>query len=207
MKHIRKNQEPEQFSRWKKGKKGANWKAFARTSEHRDLRASLLTEQLGMCCYCEAIIALESSHLEHLKPKSVYPKDELDYRNLLASCNQKKSCGGIKDNWYDPEMVSPLAENCEKRFTYNFENGEIIPFDKDDLKASETIEKLGLNFKDLKDQRRNILKILDNNGYGSDPKDLKKIIQDTLEQEKAWPFGFYTVLIFLAEKYKIPGLQ
>ncbi|MCI5147524.1 MAG: hypothetical protein D3923_18815 [Candidatus Electrothrix sp. AR3] len=79
MKHISKNQEPEGISRWKKRNKGAAWKEFATTSEHRELRASLLAEQLGMCCYCETMIALENSHIEHLKPKSVYPKDELAY--------------------------------------------------------------------------------------------------------------------------------
>ncbi|MCW5202462.1 TIGR02646 family protein [Desulfobulbus sp. US4] len=210
MKHIKKEtSEPENFTRWKKRHKEAIWKDLSKASENgnlkSELREKLIAEQLGMCCYCEAIISLDECHIEHLKPKgnSIYQKEMFSYGNLLASCNRKESCGQKKGKWYSPEMVSPLDENCEKRLTYTLD-GNIIPWDKKDTLAIETIEQLGLNCSKLKDRRRSIIMVLDNGGNGLEAVYLKTIAKGILNREKVWPDGFYTVLLFLAELYEIP---
>ncbi len=51
---------------------------------------------------------------------------------------------------------------------------------------------------------KRIRKGLYNSGKGPDPTYLKMIVGKTLDGKKEWPFGFYTVLFFLAETYDIP---
>ena len=198
--------EPDSFSQWKKCNGGASWNDFSQKSpEHkRELKEQLITEQLGMCCYCE--LMLNDSHIEHLKPQSIYQQEMFVYGNLLASCNSNDSCGHKKGKWYEPEMVSPLHKDCEQHFTYTLD-GRIIPSDKEDTRASETIEHLRLNCPKLKDRRRSIIKALENGGSGPEPDYLNDILGKILTKGNDWPFGFYTVLLFLAKLYSIPTLS
>jgi uncharacterized protein (TIGR02646 family) len=204
VKYIRKTTEPENFLRWKNRNRGANWNDFSQTAEHGELRDCLIEEQQGMCCYCEVMISSKDSHIEHLKPKGSpsYRKEMFSYGNLLASCQYKDSCVIRKFNWYEPEMVSPLDENCADRFTYT-SDGRIIPSDKQDKWAEETIEKLCLNCPRLKDRRRSIINALDPIGKGPDPTYLKALVKEMLEGKDNWPHGFYTLLLYLAEDYDI----
>ena len=202
MKYICKTAEPEAFRRWKTRNKDANkWDDLPIIPERRELRKHLINEQLGMCCYCEMMISLEESHIEHLKPKGnpSYRKDMFSYGNLLASCNGKDSRGNKKQNWYEPEMVSPLDKNCADRFRYNLQNGRITPSDETDTWAETSIEKLGLNCRRLKDRRKSIIMGLENVGEAY----LERVMKNTLEGEKEWPFGFFTVLFYVAESWDI----
>ena len=163
MKYIKKSNEPEEL---------ANFKAFAnenwqptfrefRGEDKRRLQQKLIEEQGHICCYCGMEITREDSHIEHLKPQSNYPEDQLNYYNLLASCQLKREpkepqhCGIKKEDWYDEDlMVSPLEPNCVDFFRYTDE-GEVLPTDEEDKKiaAATTIEKLGLNINKLKVMR------------------------------------------------------
>lgn len=204
MRYIEKySTESEEFSRWKKQNKRAGWNDFSTSAEHRKLREQLLAEQLGMCCYCEVLLSLNDCHIEHLQPKSVYPQNMFAYENLLASCNRKESCGHKKEAWYHSDMVSPLAKDCEQRFTYALD-GRIIPSDKEDKSALETIEQLGLNCFKLKDRRKSIMLALDNGGNGPDAAYLQTVVAGILNRENDWPFGFPTVVLFIAAMYEIP---
>jgi uncharacterized protein (TIGR02646 family) len=144
---------------------------------------SLLKEQGYICCYCQRRINLNNSHIEHFKPKDedYYPKLSLEYNNFLASCQKEKitledseetledseekirkyekntvHCGHSKANWYDEKlMVSPLEENCAEYFSYT-ELGEILPSENKDKNesAKTTIDKLGLDIRKLRNERR-----------------------------------------------------
>jgi uncharacterized protein (TIGR02646 family) len=208
MRHIKKNStESEKFSRWKKRNKSVDWNGFSGGSAYGELKEQLIAEQVGMCCYCEVVLTRNDCHIEHLKPKSIYKKEMFSYDNLLASCNRKESCGSKKGAWYPHDnadnMVSPLNASCEQRFTYTLD-GRIIPSDEEDAPASETIEQLGLNCSKLKDRRRSIIMALDNGGNGPEPDYLQAVAKGILTRESGWPFGFYTILFFLAEMYEIP---
>ena len=50
------------------------------------LRAMLVNEQRGLCCYCMGRIRSDSMKVEHWKCQSRFPGDQLDYRNLLGAC-------------------------------------------------------------------------------------------------------------------------
>ena len=50
------------------------------------LRDALVSEQRGLCCYCMARIRQNEVRVEHWKCQSRYPREQLNYRNLLAAC-------------------------------------------------------------------------------------------------------------------------
>ncbi|MGB5963512.1 MAG: retron system putative HNH endonuclease [Coleofasciculaceae cyanobacterium] len=171
MRYIRKGNEPESFTAWKKRQNNRGnsltWRAFRRrVAVKNDVYDALLREQGYICCYCGMQITRDTSHIEHFKPRSIYPQLALDYNNLLASCkgeneDSKESeeehrvpvhCGHKKNDWYDDQlMVSPLDVNCANFFRYAA-SGEILPTDEQDLQeaAQKTIEKLGLDIEKLR---------------------------------------------------------
>lgn len=52
------------------------------------LRAALVTEQKGLCCYCMGGIQNElgKMKIEHWHCQANYPEEQLIYRNLLGAC-------------------------------------------------------------------------------------------------------------------------
>jgi len=170
MKHIIKQQEPESFINWK-NRANDDWKptyANIDKEERIDLFKSLKEEQGYICCYCERELKEGDCHIEHFKPKDKekFPELQLEYYNLLCSCqvNTEKGeplhCGNSKGNWFnDRLLVSPLNPDCESKFKYTYD-GQILPFDENDETAKNTIEKLQLNIDKLKDMRKGVIDAL-----------------------------------------------
>ena len=144
MKYIKKGNEPEELRKFNDAA-NENWQPTFREfrgEDKRRLQQKLIEEQGHICCYCGMRITREDSHIEHLKPQSKYPEDELNYNNLLASCKLKREpkqpqhCGVKKDDWYDEDlMVSPLDPNCADFFIYTG-GGEILATDEEDKKRT-----------------------------------------------------------------------
>lgn len=180
MKYIKKGEEPESLTKWK-ALANEDWTPTydeLRGQEKTDLYNALLREQGFICCYCGmritkensdlnkniSVINIDTCHIEHLKPQSLYPELALEYKNLLASCQAERDkdppppirCGSKKDNWYDENlMVSPLETNCIDFIRYSG-SGEILPTDDPNKKAAAqtTIDKLGLNIDKLRTMRQ-----------------------------------------------------
>lgn len=84
------------------------WKAFRQhleRSSYRDLINALAAAQGGLCAYCErrltdsdGALKSEGRHVDHVIPKSLYPKQALDWKNLLLCCLGPRSCGDAKGN-------------------------------------------------------------------------------------------------------------
>lgn len=165
MKYIQKGEEPEKFAAWK-GLKNEDWTPnwdTLRSPEKPVLHNALLREQGYICCYCGMRISKDTSHIEHFKPRSIYPHLELEDTNLLVSCQNKRTppehCGYKKDDWYDEQfMVSPLDTNCNDFFRYT-ESGEILATNDPNKQAvaTTTIAQIGLNIDKLIDMRRAII--------------------------------------------------
>jgi uncharacterized protein (TIGR02646 family) len=183
MKYIRKGQEPAKFSDWK-AQANENWQPTwdtLRGSEKSDVHQALLQEQGYICCYCGMRINLNTSHIEHFKPRKHFPELALDYGNFLSSCpgegqdkaedapqptpNQPEKpilgehCGHQKSSWYDPDLtVSPQDPNCANYFRYTGP-GEILPAANLALNAAaqKTIEQLKLDHPKLEASRRSAL--------------------------------------------------
>ena len=68
------------------------------------LRRSLVAEQKGICCYCMGRIfsRRETMKIEHWRPRSRFPNEQLNYDNLLGAC-----LGG--------EGQPPALQHCDSR--------------------------------------------------------------------------------------------
>jgi uncharacterized protein (TIGR02646 family) len=180
---IEKNPEPEILTEFKRTHEHAKYSDLDADTRGA-LRTALITEQFFICGYCCGEISEHKAHNEHLRPQAKYPKDTLNYNNIIASCNgyRKKSetCGHKKQGEYDvPRFISPLEPDCEQHFKY-YISGEIIGLDD---KAQDTINLLNLNSAQLMNARRGILAM-----SGSLGADVAKLIYLQPQAGKLQPF-------------------
>ncbi len=164
MKRIKKDKEPIWFIEWKEefeknNSRKANYKDDFPQEKKRKLREHLLKEQGYICCYCMRRIQINNSHLEHFWPKDAFPEKDMDYENMLASCEGETigedHCGHRKNNYYDKNMIIPTNAMIEQMFHYII-NGDILPDGKNQIRkaAKDMIREFGLNSFHLKRNRR-----------------------------------------------------
>ena len=141
------------------------------------VRSDLLSDQFGLCAYTE--LRLDACgydvHIEHVVPKSLFPKRTFDYTNLvlcaLSSDDLRSLKGGEyfgghhKDDVYDGGLfVSCVDEDSERFFRY-LSTGKVEPVStlnvKEKERAEYTIALLNLNSTILVDRRRRWLDELD----------------------------------------------
>lgn len=165
---VNKNLEPDFLFEFKRKNNPKTWNDYSNGEIKEKLKEFILkNEQNNYCLYCEkAIYETNESHIEHIKPRDLFPKLFQEYNNLIVSCNGKNSCGDAKKNKYSDEFINPVMDNPKEYFTYNLASGEIIPIykDEDDIrnkKAEYTISLLNLNSYELKDARKNLIQILE----------------------------------------------
>ncbi|MGC1246781.1 MAG: retron system putative HNH endonuclease, partial [Spirulinaceae cyanobacterium] len=163
MKFINKGNEPEEFAQWKE-LADENWQPSWNNLQKKEkplVHEFLLKEQGYICCYCGRQIGKNTSHIEHLKPRKLYPNLALNYNNMLASCKKETApkepqhCGVKKGDWYDENlMISPLSKNCGDFFIYT-DDGQMLPSKElnKQVAAATTIDKLGLNIDLLQSMR------------------------------------------------------
>lgn len=169
MRHIEKGAEPALFADWK-ASANAEWQPSwgnLQNPEKAALKRALLEEQGFLCCYCCRRVEDDpDSHVEHLKPRESFANDELDYGNLVVSCQgetgdpppEHRHCGHSKDNWYDAALfVPPLQHGCGEKFAYTA-YGEILPVPgPGGPAAEETIRRLRLDCNRLRRLRRSAI--------------------------------------------------
>lgn len=166
MRQIQKRMEPKEITDWKskfKKKNGREPNYGDLTSDSdagkkqikAKLKEALLQEQYYLCCYCCAQITMESSHIEHFRPKGKqgYEKLSLAYENMHACCKVKGQCGDKKGSNFDEKlMISPLSRECETSYSFGV-GGEIL-VSCNEGPAEYTKELLDLNSERLKNARR-----------------------------------------------------
>jgi len=205
MKFITKSKEPIEFSEWK-----ANDKMFQRNKPNWDrlksplkdiIRNSLKKEQGGICCYCESELIDKKYHTEHLKPQSNYPELQLDYDNLLCSCQlelekgEPRHCGNNKGSWFDETLlITPLNPDCETKFKYTFD-GYISESNENEIAAKVTIEKLNLNIDKLNDMRKKAIEPFLDENINED--ELELFVNDYLKQKNGKFSPFFTTIKYL----------
>ena len=214
MKYIIKNEPPESLETYK-SLEGACFNDMPLEIKE-ELRASLIAEQGGICCYCgRRIIPDWHSVIEHLLPKSLrqYQNLQLEYSNLLCSCDggesdrtgkskaQKKVfppyCDSKKNNRVI--KVTPLDENCESCFFYD-EEGHIYG---KTAEAEETIEIVGLDCSTLVNLRKAAIDAYIDLTFSSD-KDWENEISNVLKKdqnEMFMPFCF--AIAYYIHTYKM----
>ena len=187
--------EPELFRQWLKKTSIKNWSDFSGTPAYLELRKKLICQQGEMCCYCEIALKKDKdAHIEHFQDNDTYPKECFNVENLMASCQHNDCCGHKKGRGYFNEMVSPFDHTCQSRFKYTG-TGKMVPVDEDDTFAEQTIERLGLNCKRLKQRRVDLIKAIDNDWINFD---------EYLENCIEYCDGFFSVIEYIKNKPKNP---
>ncbi len=189
MKHIIKEIPPESYLACLREHPGIGWDEFCKPAyidAKQDLGNALRHEQGYLCCYCEEEIVKGISHIEHFRPKSLFPRLSLTYSNLLASCNGcgKKddvSCGVKKRDIFFEDIISPLSPACESRFIYTVD-GQIIPAAEKDEHAWQTIAILGLNAPKLRRRREMVFQELEALEEILSPEDYRKYVHTRLQK-------------------------
>jgi len=168
MLRINKNTEPNFLLEFKRKRNPKAWDDYSDGNIKREIKTFILkNEQRNYCPYCEkSIYKINEGHIEHIKPRDLFPKLFHEYNNLIVSCNEKNSCGSVKQNKYSKEFINPVTENPKEFLTYNLASGEIVPIYKDvedirNKRAAYTIKILNLNNYVLKDARKNLIQILE----------------------------------------------
>ena len=138
------------------------------------------------------------------KDRNKFPERQLDYDNLLCSCQlelekgEPRHCGNSKGSWFqENNFVSPLNPDCEKKFKYTFD-GYIEPVDENDEPTITTIEKLRLGIDKLNKLREKAIEPFIEIPLSD--KELKKLVTGYL-RNKTINGGkyneFYTTIKFL----------
>lgn len=166
--HISKQAEPEAFATWKATYPHALYKDLGRDrlfpgaqQARWALRASLVAEQKGLCCYCEARIDNGDFHVEHFRPKGhgLFPHLQLEYGNMHACCRKSATggdeeyCGHKKENTFSEQLVSPLEPDCESHFEYDLTGG----ISGTDERGTETVSLLNLDSTLLRRRREGLI--------------------------------------------------
>jgi len=200
MKYIEKGNEPQSFTDWKSN--GNLIYNDLINPQKSELKTALLIEQGYICCYCESKISSDTSHIEHFKPKDKdkFPELQLNYDNLLCSCQKQLSkgeprhCGNSKGN--EIILMTPLMEDCESKFTYT-EDGQINHTDED---SKQTIRDLQLDIDKLNDLRNKAIElfIIDSETYEEIPYEEAKIFaKQYLQKDDGRYNEFYTTIKYL----------
>ena len=84
MRAIAKGQEPQSLAAHRR----APHSDYDNYEDKDALRKALATEQRGLCCYCMGRIrhAANGMKIEHWRSRARYPREQLNYRNLLGAC-------------------------------------------------------------------------------------------------------------------------
>ena len=123
-----------------------------------DLRHQLVSEQRRLCCYCMGRILEDRIKIEHWRCQSRYPKEQLNYRNLLAACrggegqpHNLQHCDTRKGNRDLEWNPADTAHHIKIRVRYELD-GSIRSDDVDfDCQIDDV---LNLNLPELKNSRK-----------------------------------------------------
>lgn len=148
---ISKVPEPAFFSEFMAERAPKTWDDLSEIKE--ELREFILTHEqtiseVSLCTYCERKVSLDSTHIDHVKPKAKdkFPELFAEYSNFTVSCNSKSSCGHKKGNEYDEDFIHPVEDDPEAFFTYEVTTGKILPKEPSKKeRVGRTCEILGLN--------------------------------------------------------------
>ncbi|NOQ36633.1 MAG: TIGR02646 family protein [Methylococcaceae bacterium] len=155
MRKISKSNEPDELTKWKRKNKNARYNDLEKSTEGIEARQEInqknITDQLGLCGYCCKRISDSNSMNEHIIPRSVNHSTELDFNNIIASCNTKKQCDKAHDSQYLP--LTPLMDECETELKF-FLSGKVEGKTK---RANEAIRVLNLNNRILQKTRKQFI--------------------------------------------------
>jgi len=133
---------------------------------HYQIKIALKNMFFRKCDYCEShVLHIDYGHIEHYKPKSMFPDQCFDWENLLLGCSV---CNGpeYKSNHFPLSnqkgpIINPTIENPSDflRFEFDPKTGTANIIDKYP-RGLTTKSLLGLNRPDLVRHRSSVVKMM-----------------------------------------------
>jgi uncharacterized protein (TIGR02646 family) len=159
MRAIQKGREPQSLTHHR-ATTHANYDNYQHSDE---LRAALVAEQHGICCYCMQRIRphADSMKIEHWHCRDHYPTEQLDYGNLLGACKgnegqpgKEQHCDTHKGNLALSRNPANPAHRVEELVRY-LGDGRIT---SSDAQFTQELDKvLNLNLAFLINNRKAVL--------------------------------------------------
>lgn len=125
-----------------------------------DVQKELRKMYKKRCCYCESKIGAQThEHIEHLKPKSIFPQECFEWENLHWVCPICNSDN--KSNKWDREnpILDPTKDRIGDCIDIDLITGDIIPIGENE-RAKTTIRDTGLNRNKLREERQDLIREL-----------------------------------------------
>lgn len=133
---------------------------------HEQIRQGLKDMFSSKCAYCESEIEYVAyPHIEHFKPKSLYPEFCFSWENLMLACPR---CNHEKRDFFPQEneggpFINPTREDPNDFFLFEYDQetgtANVIP-KENSPRASVTIERIGLNRPELVKRRSKFIREL-----------------------------------------------
>lgn len=167
---------------------------------HSEIKDTLILETHGKCAYCESkILHISYGDVEHILPKSKYPKLYVDWNNLTLCCEICNRSGKHDyDNKADPLLNPYIDEPTEHLLAL----GPMLMNYKGSRKGSITIKILDLNRMDLFEKRRECLERISklvNTYHNETNSKIKELLKSELleecQEDKEFSFFIKSYLI------------
>ncbi|QKG54485.1 HNH endonuclease [Hymenobacter sp. BRD67] len=123
---------------------------------HKKVKETLVNETSGKCAYCESKVThVYPGDIEHILPKSDFPKLTFEWNNLTFSCSV---CNGHKSNYYDAQnpVLNPYSDAIYEHIT---SSGAMIIHMPGSVRGEITYKLLELNRGNLIERREEALVI------------------------------------------------
>lgn len=161
MRYITKENEPPELVRWKRKNPGKHYKDLSEV-ERQAIRRECVREQYGLCAFCCTRITASGrdAHNAHLQSQTHFPQRSLDWTNIVASCNNRATCGSSQEHATPP--LSPLMRECETELLF-YVSGRVEGLTD---RAQKAIELFQLDCDQLRSKRKKAISdFLYINGY------------------------------------------
>ncbi|MCD4794847.1 MAG: TIGR02646 family protein [Bacteroidales bacterium] len=207
MKYIKKDikNEPQDLKKYRETTPNASYSGFP---SKENLRLTLLKEQGYLCAYCMKQISAEINNyykpkieIEHYKSQENFPKEDLNYKNMLGVCNgvsntiehcdkSRKYIKNHKTHSLELKRLNPtIKRSSEELITYDL-NGKVLSKSNNADVENDINDVLNLNNKYLIDSR--------NDALDKAKEDFRK--ENPKKRNKPWTVKMFDDEI---EKYKL----
>ncbi|MFC6470070.1 retron system putative HNH endonuclease [Gordonia humi] len=147
-----------------------------------ELKEALREETNGKCAYCESVIEdVAPAHVEHILPKSIFPKLVLEWSNLTLCC---PTCNANKKDYYSTEvsLLNPYVDDPSNHLMFL---GAFVWSIPSSLRGHKTIETIELNRPKLLEERENFIQSLHDlltAWSNTDCNDVRSILQNSINR-------------------------